>query len=178
MKRVIVLVTCVVAAGVAFVIGGSSDDPHRIKLPPDYATRYVLYNVVDRTKAKDVLYLYVNPEAAKSAEAGRPAPNGTVIVMEARKAKLDASGTPILDPNGRMVSDDAVAAISIQEKRAGWGRDIPANIRNGDWDYAVFDAKGVLRTDTKRATCFDCHENRAARDYTFTFAKWVLDGKP
>lgn len=156
------------------VLGG----PDRVKLPADYATSFVLYNTIDRPGRKDVRFFYANPDAVEAVRAGEPAPDGTILVMETRKAKLDANGAPVLGPNGRMVAENVVSGIAVQEKRAGWGDAYPADLRNGDWDYAMFTAKGELRTDAKYERCFSCHANRADRDYNFTFNKWVLDGKP
>ena len=178
MKRARELAAGIAAAGLILAAGAAVGGPDRVKLPADYKTKFVLYNTIDRPKSKDVRFFYANPEAVKSSKAGAPAPNGTVLIMETRKAKLDAADVPVLDANGRMVAEDAVSSVAVQEKQPGWGKDIPSDMRNGDWDYAMFDAKGTLRADAKYAGCFACHTSRAERDYTFTFSKWVLDGKP
>ena len=166
------------AAALLLASGSVFGGPDRVKLPASYATAFVLYNTIDRPKNKDVRFFYANPEAVEATTAGKPAPDGTILIMETRKAKLDAGGAPLLDANGRMMAEDKMSGVAVQEKRAGWGDALPAETRNGDWDYAMFDAKGALRTDAKYAGCFACHASRAERDYNFTFNKWVLDGKP
>jgi len=46
----------------------------------------------------------------------------------------------------------------------------------GQWEYAIFTPDGDLRDGAKYDACFSCHKQaRAGRDYTFTFAKYVLD---
>ena len=60
----------------------------------------------------------------------------------------------------------------------GWGAGYPPEKRNGEWKYAWFLPDGSRKDDAKFDGCFGCHMSRAERDYTFTFAKYVLDGKP
>src|SRR3546814_11730730 len=64
------------------------------------------------------------------------------------------------------------------EKQPGWGEAYPDDKRNGDWDYAWFDAEGTLKhSDPARYEgCFSCHQSRAGRDYTFTSFKNVVAG--
>jgi hemoglobin len=37
-------------------------------------------------------------------------------------------------------------AVNVQQKKRGWGEDIPAAIRNGDWVYQSFSPSGVPTT--------------------------------
>jgi hypothetical protein len=114
------------------------------------------------------------------ARGGAPVPEGTVLVMEDRIATLGADGKAVRDARGRLVPTGQVAALAVMEKRAGWGSEYPAEWRNANWEYAAYTPEGVKRTGVNTQPCFVCHTSRrdAAREYTFTFMSWVMDGKP
>jgi hypothetical protein len=57
------------------------------------------------------------------------------------------------------------------ETRAGWGAAIPALLRNGDWDFAVFDAQRVRNDGLNQAQCLACHRPQAANSHVFTLAE-------
>jgi plastocyanin len=47
----------------------------------------------------------------------------------------------VKDAGGRFQKGDLVA-YTVMEKRAGWGTEYADDIRNGEWEYAVFGADG------------------------------------
>lgn len=144
--------------------------PERVPLPADFDKAYALYNAVDRPDRKRIRFMFVNPETHAKAKAGEPAPNGTVLIMADRAAKLGADGKAVLDADGRMIADGGFTSIFVMKKEAGWGATQPADMKNGDWDYASYKADGTLNSgDTKG--CFACHNNRSGSDFTFTFSK-------
>lgn len=145
----------------------------RVAFPVDYASKLVKYGQQDRYDRPVIRSFYATPAAVKAGKPGFP--DGTVLVAEDRKAKLDAEGKPVLDADGRMIPTDEVTLILVQEKRAGWGAAIPADLRNGDWDYAVFRPDGARRTEAKTDGCFSCHQTRAELDYTFILAPVLAD---
>ncbi len=169
-----------IAALALLTAASATAGPELVAFPADYKTRFVLYNTVERPDRKPavVRFLYANPEAVAAARPREAAPSGTVLVMEDRKVALDAAGEPRRDADGRYIATDEIVAIAVQEKRAGWGADYPASKRNGEWEYAAFAPDGAARPSVNVGPCFTCHLNRTARDYNFTFAKWVIDGKP
>ncbi len=156
--------------------------PEKVELPADWRSRYVLYNEIERPDRtpNQVRFMYVNPEAASAARAGAPVPDGTVLVMEDRIATLGSDGKAVRDARGRLVPTGQVAAIAVMEKRAGWGTEYPAEWRNANWEYAAYTPEGVKRTGVNTQPCFVCHTSRrdTAREYTFTFMSWVMEGKP
>ena len=154
--------------------------PERVDFPSSYRERWLLYNAIERPDRKPpvVRFMYVNPDAARAAKAGEPAPYGSVLIMEDRKVKLDEQGRPVRGSDGRFVPTDEIVNIFVQQKGKGWGEAYPAEMRNGDWEYAWFNPDGTRRAGAKFDGCFACHLSRAGRDFTFTFSKWVLDGKP
>ena len=64
------------------------------------------------------------------------------------------------------VSDDnkTIRAMDILV-RAGWGDTVPALLRNGDWDYALFAADGSRRDGLNQAPCLACHKPLAADSF-------------
>lgn len=149
--------------------------PERVAFPAGFETGFVHYNSVDRPDRKRVRLMYVSPPSDAAATPGEAAPNGTVLVMADRNARLDADGNPILDAEGRMIPEGDFTAIFVMEKRAGWGATQPPDMRNGDWDYAAFKPDGTLNPETKTQGCFSCHNNRAGADFTFTYFPNVAD---
>jgi hypothetical protein len=147
-----------------------------VAFPKGYSANWVKYTVVERPDRKIVRNMYVNPEAHAMAKGGEPIPDGTVLVMEDMKVKLDAVGNPELGPDGRYIPSGEIVGIFVMEKRQGWGEAIPADKRNGDWDYSSFAPDGTVRLNLNTAGCFACHLNRSGeRDFTFTYAKVLLD---
>src|SRR3546814_465092 len=138
---------------------------------------FVRYLDVDRPDRKIRRIFYVNPGALESAEAGKELPYGTVLIMEDHPVELESGETPRRDAEGRFIATEEITNVFVMEKQPGWGEAYPDDKRNGDWDYAWFDAEGTLKhSDPARYEgCFSCHQSRAGRDYTFTFFKYVVD---
>jgi hypothetical protein len=155
------------AAGAAVTASAQFAQTTRVAVPPAYATTFVLYDKVDKPDRKIVRFLYVSPEAAGLRDAGRPLPNGTVVVMEDHAAETDAAGNVVTAADGRLVPTARITAIAVMEKREGWGATIPEAIRNGDWDYGAFDGAGQRRA-VATEPCFACHKPHGARDFTFS----------
>ena len=65
---------------------------------------------------------------------------------------------------------DTLAAVNVMEKRTGWGTDYPANVRNGDWDYASFQATGLRAENRDMTPCLTCHLPKAGDDFLFSLA--------
>jgi len=118
---------------------------------------------------KRVRRMYVNRAAHDAARAGEDLPDGTILIMEDHNAKKNADETLMTDADGRLIGEDAVTNLFVMEKRAGWNTD------NGHWEYAWFLPDGSRKADAKFEGCFSCHANRAERDYTFTYWKFVFD---
>lgn len=150
-----------------------------VKFPTGYQTQFVRYATVDKPDKKKVRFFYVNPEALASAKPGTPLPDGTVIIMEDHPAVLGADDMPVRDVNGRLVPTATVTNVFVQERRAVWGANHPAEIRNGEWEYAWYNADGtpkISRKTGKPATfekCMACHKSQAAQDFNFTLSPFV-----
>lgn len=151
------LFVAAVAAGLALSSGLAEADPKRVTLPADYdPATYLLYGIHNRPDNGQVRYLYANKVAAEGAKRDAALPNGSVLVMEVYKAKLDAAGQPVVGADGLFQKGDFLQ-YSVMEKQAGWGADFPATLRNGDWNYTVYTPDKVNKTDTKEEACLACH---------------------
>ncbi len=85
--------------------------------------------------------------ALAAARANRPLPDGSVIVVVNR----DASG--------------AATSYAAMASQAGWGETVPALLRNGNWDFAVFDAAHVRNARLNQAVCLACHRPQAPNSF-------------
>ena len=138
-----------------------------VVFPENYA-KGVLYTTVDRADNKQYRELYSTPEAIAALKGGQAIPSGTVLTLVQYKAKLDASGQPEKDANGRFIKGDLVA-YTVMEKRTGWGTEYPDDIRNGEWEYQAFKADKSVNDKAKLANCFTCHKPLDKQDFVFSF---------
>jgi hypothetical protein len=164
-----VLVACIV--GLAAATGGSlvaHAGAEKIAFPANFASG-VLYATIDRPDAKQQRELYASAEAVKAALEGKPMPHGTVITEVLYRAVLDSAGNPTRDANGRFQKGD-VAGYVVMEKRAGWGVEYPDELRNGEWEYAVFTADRQLNPKPKAnlKACFECHKPHSKADFVMS----------
>jgi len=162
------------AGGVAAVAQALvAPGPNKVAFPADWA-KGTLYATVDRPDTKQYREFYASPEVVAAARAGKPIPDGAALTLAAYMAELDASGVPTKDANGRYVKGKLLA-VNVMQKKAGWGEDIPAAIRNGDWVYQSFTPDGKVNEKANLAGCYQCHLPFAKDDYLTNMAK--LQGK-
>lgn len=147
--------------------------PNKLKFPEGW-DKGVMYATVDRPDTKQYREFYTSADAVKAARESQPIPDGTVITLAAYAARLDADGKPVKDANGRFVKDKLLAVNSMQKKK-GWGEDIPAALRNGDWIYQSFTPDGRPNEKANLTACYQCHLPFARDDYLTNLAK--LAGK-
>jgi hypothetical protein len=142
-----------------------------IKFPDEYA-KGVLYTTVDRADNKQYRELYVTPAAAiDAAKKGDALPSGTVLTLVQYAAKLDGQGNPEKDANGRFIKGNLIG-YTVMEKRTGWGKEYPDDVRNGEWEYQAFTADKKVNEKAVLANCFKCHKPLDARqDFVFTYDK-------
>src|SRR5687768_14222615 len=159
----------VVAAAVgALAVGAMRSDagPDKIAFPANHKSG-VLYTVVDRYDVKQYRELYASPEAIQAAKEGKPLPSGTVLTLVQYKAQVDAQGNPVKDDKGRFLKGDLIA-YAVMEKRSGWGAEYPDDLRNGEWEYAVFSADGKLNEKANYKGCFQCHKPHDKIDFVIS----------
>ncbi|MEO8524620.1 MAG: cytochrome P460 family protein [Caldimonas sp.] len=137
----------------------------RMAFPTAFPTGFTLYETV--ADEGQVARRYANDVALHAAREGKPLPSGAVIVVANHVAQLDASQKPVLDGDGRAIAGKLLSYAAM-ESHSGWGDDVPTLLRNGDWDYALFNAAGVRRDAVNQAGCLACHKPIAADSYVFT----------
>jgi plastocyanin len=171
------------AAGVLALVGGMAavaqalalvaPGPNKVAFPADWA-KGTLYATVDRPDTKQYREFYTTPDVVEAARAGKPIPDGAVITLAAYAAQADAAGVPLKDATGRFMKG-SLLAVNVQQKKKGWGEDIPAAIRNGDWVYQSFTPAGVANDKANLTACYQCHLPFAKDEYLTNLAK--LQGK-
>jgi plastocyanin len=169
MSRAVATVAVLILVAVMLLATGGSAGPEKIAFPEGWA-KFVLYNTVDRYDNKQYRELYASSqEAVDAAKAGKPLPTGTVLVLAQYKAQLDAQGTPLKDAKGRFIKGDPIA-LTVMEKRAGWGTEYPDDLRNGEWEYAAFSLEGKLNTQANYKACFQCHKPHEKLDFVISYS--------
>lgn len=166
--RLLTVVSALAIAVVALVVPGAAG-PDKIAYPANWKD-HVLYGVVDRHDIKQYRELYASTQAAVDAmKAGKALPDKTVLTLVQYKAQVDAGGMPTKDAKGRFVKGDLIA-FTVMEKRAGWGTEYPPEWRNGEWEYAVFNAAGALNDKANYKACFECHKPHEKADFVISMA--------
>ncbi len=143
--------------------------PERVAYPETDLAGYLLYQVVNRPDNNQVRYLYANDLAVKGAREGDQLPAGAKLILEAFKAKLDENGDPVEDANGSYMKGEQ-AFYTIMEKQEGWGQDYPAELRNGDWDYAVILPDKSHKAEVAVEKCLTCHLEQVGPEGDFVFS--------
>jgi cytochrome c553 len=90
---------------------------------------------------------WASKTAVAAAKAGKQLPSGSAIVVENLK-------------------DGVVASYAAMEARTGWGADVPELLKNGDWNYALFDGKKQVR-EFNYARCLACHKPKEKQSFVF-----------
>ncbi|MBX9590608.1 MAG: cytochrome P460 family protein [Hyphomonadaceae bacterium] len=160
----IISVTALAAVALTMAVRAGGE---KVAFPESYA-KGVLYTTIDRADIKQYRELFSTPEAVAALKAGRPIPTGTVLTLVQYKAKLDASGQPEKDANGRFIKDELVG-YAVMEKRDGWGAEYGDDIRNGEWEYQAFKADKSVNDKANLRNCFTCHKPLDKQDFVFSF---------
>jgi cytochrome c553 len=130
----------------------------RMQFPAGFPQGYTLYDREDDIAAGQTQLRYANHIAMQAARSGLPLPSGAIILAVNHALQPGEPPTP-----GRLLSYAGMAA------QAGWGDEVPPLLRNGDWQYALFDAAGVRREPAQQAACLACHKPLAADNHMFTW---------
>jgi len=136
--------------------------------PKDFPRGFVLYLTTNNSEKRIVSRLYINTLGLRAARANQPLPDGSVIIEANYAVKLGADQRPVVETDGSWAVT-RLGWYNAREARAGWGSDIPALLRNGNWNYSVFLPDGTPRSQINQAQCFACHKPQAAVSYLFSY---------
>jgi len=132
----------------------------RMPFPSDFPRGFAEYEQSVEAADRVLVKRYANATAWAAARAGDPLPHGSVLISVTHALEGDAA-KPVAG---------AVRAYAGMASQAGWGAGVPALLRNGDWDYALFDAQGTRREGLNQADCLACHQPKAADSFVFTWS--------
>ena len=138
--------------------------PDQVKFPTDYVKKFSLYETRNRANGQ-YAEIYANPIAIASAKSGTLA-NGSVLVMELYKPKMDAADKPITGSDGKWVKDSMIARLVMEKNN--WGDKVPATERNENWAYAMYGPDGKAKAN--EAPCAGCHIPLKSTDYLNTLS--------
>ncbi|MBX9812549.1 MAG: cytochrome P460 family protein [Burkholderiales bacterium] len=138
-----------------------------VTFPEGYRDTFRKYHTINFPATKQVRYYYASPAAVAAAKAGKPLPEGSMLLAEVYAAKLGADGQPLTGSDGFYVADKLLFYTAMASG-AGWGRGIPEMLRNGDWNYAIFTLDKQHRPGVNQAECLACHKPLDNTSYVFT----------
>jgi cytochrome c553 len=139
----------------------------RATFPEGYKDGFRMYQTVNRPDINQVRYLWANPVAWQAAREGRPLPAGSVLLLEQHAARLDADKKPQSGADGYFVAE-RLLGYTVMASGEGWGREFPDLLRNGDWNYAVFNPDMKPRAGVNQADCLACHKPLDKTSYVFS----------
>jgi hypothetical protein len=94
--------------------------------------------------------LFTSREAIEAAKKGQPLPDGTVITMTDSR-------------NG------ALYRYVVMQKGNGWGDDLPAGQRTGNWQFQWFNPDKTTRVSESMGRCHSCHQGQSNNDFVWTY---------
>ncbi len=139
-----------------------------VTLPPSLATGFTRYWVNELPQNNQIKYYYASPATIAAAAAGRPLPDDAAVYIESYSVKLGADKKPLLAADGKPQPDQLKSYVAMASGK-GWGAQIPDLLRNGDWNYAIFNADRSLRHGINYAECLACHRPQQGNNYLFTY---------
>lgn len=149
----------------------------RVVIPENIKTAFTPYHTVNYADSNSLTIYLANALAIAAANAGKPLPDGAMIIAENDTAKLDADKKPLKDSKGFFIPDK-ITSYSAMAREAGWGDEIPALLRNENWQYALFNAAKQIRPNINYAECFACHKALSKTSFVFTLKHLAELQKP
>lgn len=64
-----------------------------------------------------------------------------------------------------------VANVAAMQTKAGWGAGYADDIRNGDWEYTMFNADGTFNEKADIKSCFNCHKPHDKQNFVMSWAQ-------
>ena len=164
--------SAVVKKVISIVIGFSislfshaGGNPEFVKFPATYKSEFTQYDTRNRGNGKQLAVLYANEIALNSVKSGK-LDNGSKIIMDVYKVKVDEDGNKITNSSG-LFEKGKFAAIAVMEKNIDWDSNFSAEDRAGNWGFAIYNTDGTVKENDLE--CATCHKPYEANDYMFSF---------
>jgi hypothetical protein len=138
-----------------------------VSFPEGYKNTFTKYHTINFPATRQVRHYFANKAAVQAAKDGKPLPQGAVLLAEVYSAKLDADKKPVMGADGFFVPEKLLFYTAMATG-AGWGKEVPDMLRNGDWNYAVFTTDRQHRPGVNQAECLACHKPLDDKSYVFT----------
>jgi len=179
MQELIKFIATTIAA--IFLIGTAQAGTENVKFPKGYDKKFVRYHAIDKPSKRfgpTHRIFFINKIGLNAVKAGKPLPNGTVIIREDWHVKNDGKKNAIKGANGKYLVTKKKGAL-VMEKGDGWGAEYPASKRNGNWEYAIFKANGErnVKATPRLKGCFGCHMRKKADDFVFSMKELKASAK-
>jgi len=139
----------------------------RLQFPEGYKSGFTHYETISFPDRNQVRKYFANAVALDAARAGKPLPAGSYLFVEVHAAKMGDDKKPIKGADGHFEADKLLFYTGM-ETQDGWGEAFPAMLRNGDWNYAVFQADKSVKPGVNQAECLACHKPHDKDSYLFT----------
>jgi cytochrome c553 len=138
-----------------------------VTFPEGYKDSFTKYHTINFPATRQVRHYYANKAAVQAAKDGKPLPDGSYLFAEVYAAKVDADGKPVTGSDGFYVAEKPLFYTAMATG-AGWGKDFPEALRNGNWNYAIFTLDKQHRPGVNQAECLACHKPLDNVSFTFT----------
>lgn len=162
MKKTISL--CIALSISLFAYAGGN--PEHVSFPEAYKTEFIQYDTRNRVNGKQLAVMHANEIAINSVKDGKLA-DGSKIIMEIYKAKLDDDGNKITNSAG-LFEKGKFAAVAVMEKRSDWDSSFSTEDRAENWGFAIYNTDGSPKEN--KLECAACHTPLPDSDYMFSFS--------
>lgn len=142
----------------------------KVSIPENYQASFIRYHAVQSAEDNTMTIYYANDKAIAAAKAGKPLPEGAIIIAENNTAKMGADKKPIVGSDGFFVADK-MTSYAAMARDTNWGDDIPELLRNENWQYGLFNTARELRQNISYAECFACHKALDKSSFVFTLKR-------
>lgn len=120
------------------------------------------------------------PEGYKNGEQYSTTRRGNIIEINyTSRAVIDAVKQGKTVPYGATITmedyrNGKLYRYVVMQKQKGYGTNLPADLRNGEWLFQSFDANKRVNRSEHLSRCMMCHQPMAQTDYLYTTEKMKL----
>lgn len=154
------------------VAAGAVAGPENVEWPGDYKSNFTNYYNGDRTaNDKQVIRVFANDIAVAGAEKDGKLPFGSVLVGELYAVHVDSEDEAVESVLGRRIIDK-FSAVVVMERGEGFDKEYGADLKVGDWEFAIFSPDGK-RLDKSITGCRECHHPLTDSEFVWSYEHLV-----